>query len=114
MTDTRLETIIGNLLRGGVICAALVVLCGGVWYLADSGGAELAYGHFAESGGLSALLALPTPQLVILAGLLILIATPVARVVFSLVAFAIERDWEYVALTAIVLCVLAYSIGKGI
>jgi uncharacterized membrane protein len=114
VTDTRLETIIGNLLRGGVALAALLVLAGGAWYLADAGGAEITYGHFAEGGGMRSLLALPPPQLVIFAGLLVLIATPVARVVFSLVAFALERDWEYVALTAIVLAVLTYSIVSGI
>ena len=114
MTDTRLETIIGNLLRAGVAVAAVLVLAGGVWYLADRGGAELSYSHFAESGGIRALLSLPAPEVLILAGLLVLIATPMARVVFSLVAFALERDWEYVALTAIVLGVLVYSIAVGV
>jgi uncharacterized membrane protein len=114
VTDTRLENIIGNLLRAGVGLAALLVLAGGVWYLAENGGAELSYAHFAESGGIRTLLTLDPPQLVILAGLLVLIATPVARVVFSLVAFALERDWEYVGLTAIVLGVLIYSIAVGV
>jgi uncharacterized membrane protein len=114
VTDTRIETIIGNLLRIGVAAAAVLVLAGGVWYLADIGGAELSYAHFAESGGIRTLLTLPKPEVVILAGLLLLIATPVARVVFSLIAFALERDWEYVAITAIVLGVLVYSIGVGV
>jgi uncharacterized membrane protein len=114
MTDTRIEIIIGNLLRAGVAIAAILVLAGGVWYLADLGRAELSYAHFAESGGLRALLSLPGPDRLILAGLLVLIATPVARVVFSLVAFALERDWEYVGITAIVLCVLVYSIAVGL
>jgi uncharacterized membrane protein len=114
MTDTRIETIIGNLLRAGVILAALLVAAGGAWYLVDRGGAELAYGHFAESGGIRAMLTLPGPEVVILAGLLVLIATPVARVIFSMAAFALERDWEYVALTAVVLGVLTYSIVVGL
>ena len=114
MTDTRLEIIIGNLLRAGVAVAALLVFAGGVWYLADRGGAEISYEHFAESGGIRNLLALPGPEVVIMAGLLILIATPVARVVFSMAAFALERDWEYVALTSIVLAVLIYSIAVGV
>ena len=53
------------------------------------------------------------PEALILAGLLILIATPVARVVFSLVAFALERDRVYVAITAIVLLALLYSIATA-
>jgi uncharacterized membrane protein len=114
VTDERLENIIGNLLRAGVLLAAALVVSGGVWYLVDSGGAERSYAHFAESGGIRALLALPDPEVLILAGLLVLIATPVARVILSMAAFALERDWEYVALTAIVLCVLAYSIALGV
>jgi uncharacterized membrane protein len=47
-------------------------------------------------------------------GLLLLIATPIARVVFSIVGFAIERDRMYVAFTLIVLAVLLYSLlGSG-
>ena len=46
-----------------------------------------------------------------LIGLLLLIATPVGRVVLSLVAFAIQRDRVYVTITVIVLAVLAYSLA---
>jgi uncharacterized membrane protein len=44
-------------------------------------------------------------------GLLLLIATPVARVAFSLVGFAMERDRIYVVITSIVLAVLLYSVA---
>jgi uncharacterized membrane protein len=43
-------------------------------------------------------------------GLLLLIATPIARVMFSAVAFAMERDRMYVGFTLIVLAVLLYSL----
>jgi uncharacterized membrane protein len=43
-------------------------------------------------------------------GLLILIATPLARVAFSVAAFATEHDWTYVAVTLIVLAVLLYGL----
>jgi uncharacterized membrane protein len=43
-------------------------------------------------------------------GLLFLIATPIARVVFSIVGFMRQRDWLYVAVTAAVLALLAYSL----
>jgi len=47
--------------------------------------------------------------------LLLLIATPIARVAFSVVGFAIERDRLYVIFTLIVLAVLLYSfLGSGI
>ena len=47
------------------------------------------------------------------AGILLLIATPIARVIVSLVGFALERDGTYVAITAIVLTVLLYSLISG-
>ncbi len=48
-------------------------------------------------------------------GLLLLIATPIARVALSVVGFAIERDRMYVAFTLIVLAILLYSLlGSGI
>jgi uncharacterized membrane protein len=43
-------------------------------------------------------------------GLLILIATPIARVIFSVFAFAKEGDRMYVFFTLIVLAVLLYSL----
>jgi uncharacterized membrane protein len=46
-------------------------------------------------------------------GLLLLIATPIARVAFSLVAFMLERDRTYVVITAIVLTILLYSLVSG-
>ena len=46
MTDERLEQIIGNLLRTGVVLAAAVVLAGGVWYLAAQRPEVVDYRHF--------------------------------------------------------------------
>jgi uncharacterized membrane protein len=43
-------------------------------------------------------------------GLLFLIATPVARVAFSVYAFMRERDKTYVIITLIVLAILLYSL----
>ena len=52
-------------------------------------------------------------QAVIMLGLLMLIATPVARVAFSIAAFAIERDRLYVTITSIVLLLLLLSFAIG-
>jgi uncharacterized membrane protein len=43
-------------------------------------------------------------------GLLVLIATPILRVLFSIVGFWRERDFAYVAITLAVLLLLAYSL----
>ncbi len=114
MTDERLETIIGSLLRVGVALAAVVVLAGGVWYIAARSSAPVAYGHFRpEPRAVHSLAVTAHGTALMMLGLLILIATPVARVAFSLVAFALERDRLYVGMTTIVLAVLLYSIGTA-
>ena len=114
MTSERMDQIIGTLLRVGVTIAAAVVLAGGIWYLAANGEGKPDYRTFhPRVQGLSALATLPHAEALILLGLLILIATPVARVVFSLVAFILEGDRLYVAFTITVLVVLLYSLGTS-
>jgi uncharacterized membrane protein len=50
------------------------------------------------------------PVGIIQLGILILIATPVVRVAFSVFAFAEERDWMYVVVTLVVLGLLLFSL----
>jgi len=119
LRDRRLETIIGNLLRG-VVIAATIASIGGVVYLAHSGESLAHYRVFegepadlrhvkgvlsdASSGDGRGIMQL---------GLLLLIATPVARVAFSLAAFALQRDRLYVVVTLVVLGVLTFSVVGG-
>jgi len=111
MTDKRMDEIIAKLLRAGVVLAAALVLIGGIAYVASSGRTVPDYRQFhPEMRGLSPLRTLPWPEAVIEVGLLALIATPVARVIFCLAAFAIERDRMYMGFTVAVLVVLLYSI----
>lgn len=115
MTDERMEVAIANLLRTGVGLAAALVLAGGAWYVASSGHGVPNYGQFhPEMKGVGALATLKWPEKLIEIGLLVLIATPVARVAFSLAAFAVERDRMYIWFTLAVLAVLIYSIGTAI
>ena len=44
------------------------------------------------------------------AGLIVLMATPVARVVVSVVEYSLERDWLFAALTTTVLVILLGSL----
>jgi uncharacterized membrane protein len=111
MTDQRMDEIIAKLLRAGVLLAALLVLAGGVAYVASSGRTVPDYRQIhPEMRGLRALRTLPWPEALIEIGLLTLIATPVARVIFCLTAFAVERDRMYMCFTGAVLAVLLYSI----
>ncbi len=116
-TDQKIENIVGNLLRAGVLLSAVVVLCGGILYLIKYGHAPADYRIFrgeptdltSVSGILRAAFALDSRGIIQL-GLLLLIATPVARVAFSIFGFAEEKDRMYVAFTVIVLLILLYSL----
>ncbi len=117
MTDERLEQMVGALLRAGVLVSAAVVLAGGIWWLAVTGGAPPEYDQFRGEaadlrnvGLLLRSLAHPRPETLIQLGLVLLIATPVARVALALLAFLLERDRTYIAITVIVLGVLLYSL----
>jgi len=115
--DSKLDARIGSLLRAGTLSSAAVILLGGVLYLARHGHDRPDYHHFhgvsprlhTLSGILSG--AIHGDSLAIIQlGLLMLIATPIARVIFSVVAFLAERDFLYVVISGIVLAVLLYSL----
>jgi uncharacterized membrane protein len=116
-TDRKVEDLIGNLLRAGVLLSAFVVFCGGVVYLARHGNEPADYRVFhGEPSELRTIAGVLREALwfqgrgIIQLGLLLLIATPVARVGLSILGFAAERDRMYVGFAAIVLVILLYSL----
>ena len=116
--DLRLEKIISVLLRTGVFLSAMVVFAAGVCYLVRHGNEVADYrvfhGALPEYRSASAIFHSTGPsncRAIIQFGLLLLIATPIARVAISLVGFALERDRAYVMITSIVLAVLVYSVA---
>ncbi len=118
MEDERhIEEIMGNLLRVGVLLSATVVLIGGILYLMRYGAMRPNYRIF--RGELEELRSIPAilrfalrghRRGIIQFGLLLLILTPIARVAFSVYAFARERDYLYIGATLLVLAVLLYSL----
>ncbi len=112
-----MQTIISYLLRGGVTLSATLVLAGGIIYLVRHGLEAPDYRTFrgepAElcclSGIAADVLSLRGRGLIGL-GLLVLIATPVARVAFSVFSFLRLRDFKYVFITLIVLALLLYGL----
>ncbi len=118
--DKGVEIFLGKMLRWGVLLAALVVFLGGVWFLVESHDVAQSYQTFrGEPAGLRSVpgvvheaMAL-RPLGVIQFGLLLLIATPVARVLFSVLGFGLERDWMYVVLTLLVLALLIYTLTSS-
>ena len=117
-----MELILGNLLRSGVLLSAAVVLWGGCIYLSRHGREPANYRVFVgEPSEFRTITGIIHSAIegrgrgLIQLGLLFLIATPIARVTFSIVGFTIERDRLYVVFTVIVLAVLLYSLlGSGI
>jgi uncharacterized membrane protein len=121
-TDKKIDQAMGLLLRTGVVLAAAIVLAGGGLYLHRHAVPAVNYSVFQGEpqiyrtipGILGQAKALSGRGLIQL-GLLILIATPVARVIFSVFAFTYERDWKYVGFTLVVLALLLYSLfGHGL
>jgi uncharacterized membrane protein len=116
-TDRRVETIVGNLLRVGVVLSALVILAGGAIFVVRHGFEPANYRVFRGEpselrhirGIIRGIAALHSRAIIQL-GVVLLIATPIARVAFSLFGFAAERDRMYVAFTATVLAILLYSL----
>ena len=116
-TDRRIELSVGRLLTGGVLASAALVFAGGILFLARHGREPMDYSVFRGTrpemrhlGGIVRSALSPSGRGLVQAGLLVLIATPVARVAFSLVGFALERDRIYVVVTAMVLGILLYSL----
>jgi len=120
-SDQKIEQIISNLLRTGVMTAALVVFIGAAVYLTRHGGAPADYHVFrGEPSDLRTLSGILHDAIrlrgrgIIQLGLVLLILTPVARVAFSIWGFAEEHDRMYVIFTSIVLVILLYSLfGSG-
>jgi uncharacterized membrane protein len=119
-SDQQIEGIIGDLLLAGVVFSGAIVLIGGIVYLIHQGSTMPHYGVFhGEPSDLRSVGGIVGDALarhgrgIVQLGLLFLIATPVARVAFSIFAFAVQRDWLYVVVTLIVLAVLIFSLTGG-
>jgi uncharacterized membrane protein len=127
--DQRLEVAIATLLRIGVIAAAVLVAIGGVLVLRHPEAPVPNYHVFHTPGDHSSAIATGTPMhsigdvfrrlrhgsgaSIIDLGLLVLIATPIARVVFAIVGFAREHDTLYTVISLIVLAILVVSLMHG-
>jgi uncharacterized membrane protein len=115
--DPRVQRAVGHLLRAGVLLAAAVVLAGGMLYVARHALSVPSYhvfrGEPAVWRGLVPIVRdafTGSGRGIIQLGLLLLIATPVARVVLTAVAFAFERDRTYVLVALLVLSLLLKSL----
>jgi uncharacterized membrane protein len=116
-----MNAVIGNVLRYGVLLSAAFILFGTLLMAAASGSSDSAatltyypdqvpHGNFPVSfqALVSGLVSL-SPFAWIELGVILLIATPVSRVLISVLLFAVEKDRLYVVITAVVLVLLLFS-----
>jgi uncharacterized membrane protein len=115
-----MDVVVGNLLRAGVILSAAVVFAGGMIYLVRHGVEAPSYhvfrGEPADLRNLRGILQdafLLRGRGVIQLGLLLLMATPVARVAYLVFAFERKRDRLYSVIASLVLILLLYGLGGG-
>lgn len=115
--DKDVQVILGTLLRVGVIVSTAVVLLGGMIFLVKQSNHVVSYAQFKPEQskfssvaeilrGLKSFDGLAIIQF----GVLLLIFTPIARVVFSIFSFLMEKDYMYVLIGIIVLCVIITSL----
>lgn len=113
-----MNLVIGNVLRYGVLISAATILLGTVGLAVSNGTADASFQYGAtiphdgievSPSGLISGLASFSPSSWIELGVILLIATPVSRVLISVFLFAAEKDELYVVITAVVLTLLLFS-----
>ena len=121
-----IQQLIGNTLRWGVILACLLATIGGVYYLMEHGldpvpdyrhfdiASAAAQTNYTTLGGVWQGILHGDAASCVQVGVIVLILTPIARVVLSLFDFIVEQDWLYVSITAIVLAVIISNSLGGV
>ncbi|NDV79020.1 DUF1634 domain-containing protein [Dysgonomonas sp. 511] len=127
-TERDMELLVGKLLRYGVMLACGITLFGGVVYLFQNHGVSMEHYKPTPDGMpfpgteyylrelstiIPRILAFDGAAIIQL-GVCVLIATPILRVAFSVLAFLIEKDYMYVAITLIVLCIIIANMLLGL
>lgn len=119
--DKDIQLILGTLLRAGVIISMGIVLVGGVIFLIHNKGEITDYKVFkpelAKFSSISAIFkGVLTLQgdAVVQFGILMLIFTPIARIVFAIFSFLVERDYLYVLIGIIILAIITISLNGGL
>ena len=120
--DKDLAVVIGNIMRWGVIVSLSLTFLGGAVYLFTHPHEVVSYKDFIETdfsiveilrNTFDGLVHLDGGALITF-GILLLFATPVIRVLFSLIGFIFERDLLYVFITLIVLAIIVFSVSGGL
>ncbi|RYD91642.1 MAG: DUF1634 domain-containing protein [Sphingobacteriales bacterium] len=120
MTNKKdMQLIIGRLLQTGVFASIGIVFVGGVIYLTRHGHELANYEVFKGVPGyihpkyvFKSIFAM-RGRAIIQLGIMLLIATPVIRVIFSAIGFVYEKDYLYIGITLLVLAIIIFSMVHG-
>lgn len=117
LADRDIQVILGKLLRVGVLLSTIIVLIGGIILILTHANQQVSFKNFKpEEAKFSSIadifvgLCTFDGLAIIQFGVLLLIFTPIARVVFSIFSFLMEKDYMYVGIGIIVLCVIITSL----
>ena len=120
MTERELDLVVGRLLQVGVLLAAVVVCVGVPYFLATHAGAVADFRVFRPQpdrlrhvGSILAGVRRLDAESIVQLGVLLLVLTPVARVLFTFLAFLVQRDRPFVLLSGIVLALLLFGLISG-
>lgn len=116
--DKDLQALIGNLLRIGVVIAMTIVVGGLILYLFEHGRETAHYETFTNDGVFRfhrflTELGSGRSSAIIELGVMVLIATPIARVLFTMIGFWLEKDRLYTFIALVVLCIIIVSMLMG-
>jgi uncharacterized membrane protein len=113
-----METLVGDILLGGVMLSMLLTVTGMVWHWVTTGHLQVEYSlvgvnliqfMLTDVQGLTS--GSIRPQLLISAGIAVLMLTPYVRVLASMAYFALAgRNWKYTLFTGLVLSILTYTL----
>ncbi|TCD10142.1 DUF1634 domain-containing protein [Pedobacter frigidisoli] len=121
INDKDIQVILGTLLRAGVIVSMTIVLIGGIIFLIHNKGVITDYKVFkpelAKFASIAAIFKGVSTfhgDAIVQFGILMLIFTPIARIVFAIFSFLIERDYLYVLIGLIILSIITISLNGGL
>ena len=118
--DRDMQLLLGQVLRAGTVISVSVVFLGGIIYLFNHGDTVANYRVFIGIPGFirhfndliynSYIL---KGQAVIQFGIILLIATPIIRVICSAIGFVLEKDYMYLGISLLVLFIIFISMISG-
>jgi uncharacterized membrane protein len=118
--DKDIQLLLSHVLRAGTIVSISVVFIGGIFFIYRHGQSISDYHKW---NGVPNFIRTPSSvfhgiwalkgQAMIQFGIVLLIATPILRVIFSAVGFVLEKDYLYLGISLLVLCIIFFSMMSG-